>query len=269
MLSVCSTYASNVHYHLRITHANAMIYNIEPTIYLVYDNNHMLNSRNINNVHSMASLTKLMTAMVFLDNNHDNNCLMTLGDEDRDTLKNTHSHLPTNQPLSCNKLLEAMLVSSDNVAAHALSRSIKGVSQDKFISLMNQKAIQLGMKNTFYADPAGLSPMNTSTATDLLILTQAVLKYPTIGAITANKEIVVPKENSVLFMKNSDRLVRELGYHPLLSKTGFINESGYNLIYVQQENCSNTLHIILLGAHSSLARSSFAKEQLDKYCKKT
>lgn len=244
-------------------------YITEPSIYLIYDNNGMIGAKNINNMHSMASLTKLMTAMVFLDNNHDSNCLTILGDEDKDTLKNTHSKLPTNQLISCNKLLEAMLVSSDNVAAHALSRSIKGISEEQFVVLMNHKAKELQMNHTLYADPAGLSPSNISTASDLVILTQAVLKYPMIGNITANKEIVVPKNDKTIFMKNSDKLVRELGYHPLLSKTGFINESGYNLIYVQKENCNNTLHIILLGAHSSMARSSFAKEQLDRYCKKT
>jgi serine-type D-Ala-D-Ala endopeptidase (penicillin-binding protein 7) len=258
------SYANGLSYHLR--HAQNTLSN--PLIYVIYDNYKLLDAKNVNDSHSMASLTKLMTAMVFLDNNHDSNCLAVLGDEDKDTLKNTHSKLPNNQLISCNKLLEAMLVSSDNVAAHALSRSIKGINQEEFVAMMNKKAKELGMSHTFYADPAGLSPSNISTATDLVILTQAVLKYPTIGNITANKEIVVPKNNKIIFMKNSDKLVRELGYHPLLSKTGFINESGYNLIYVQKENCDNTLHIILLGAHSSMARSSFAKEQLDKYCRK-
>lgn len=272
------SHSSEIYYHLRQKEhgiqkpSKNMVFNHDystsPSIYIVYDNYKLLESKNINDSHSMASLTKLMTAMVFLDNNHDSNCLAVLGDEDQDTLKNTHSHLPTHQLMSCSKLLEAMLVSSDNVAAHALSRSVKGINEEKFITLMNQKAKSLGMTNTLYVDPAGLSPSNVSNAHDLVILTQAVLKYPEIGNITASPEIVVPKNDKIIFMKNTDKLVRELGYHPLLSKTGFINESGYNLIYVQKENCDNTLHIILLGAHSSSARSSFAKEQLDKYCKK-
>ena len=117
--------------------------------YVVYDFTHdrILESRAPNNVQPIASVTKLMTANVFLENNKNPNCSASISDEDFDYIKGTGTKLPKHTPISCNELLKAMLVHSDNYAAHALSRSA-GMSRSQFIQKMNQKAKQLGINST-------------------------------------------------------------------------------------------------------------------------
>jgi D-alanyl-D-alanine endopeptidase (penicillin-binding protein 7) len=249
--------------------------NGSPKSYLLFDveTGEELAGINIDKVRPMASLTKLMTAYVLL-NNHPNidTCSAKITEEDTDTKKHTSTKLDKYTEVSCKKLLQVMLVASDNYAASALSRSIPGMTQDEFINLMNQQAKNWGMSSTFYDDPSGLSYKNVSMAKDLAILITKMLTNPLIREYSSSKEVLFVKNNNhILTLKNSNRLIREMDYNASLSKTGFINESGYNLIFVPREKCnSKEVGVVILGANSSVSRSSFANSILNKFgCSKS
>ena len=139
--------------------------------YVVYDftHNRMLESHAPDSVQPIASVTKLMTANVFLENNTNPNCTIAITSDDRDYIKGTSTKLPMNVPMACRELLKAMLVHSDNYAAHALSRAA-GMSRIQFIHKMNEKARQLGMYSTRFHDSSGLSSSNISSPMDLVKL---------------------------------------------------------------------------------------------------
>lgn len=227
-----------------------------------------LEGNNTNKVHSLASLTKLMSSYVFIKN-HPNwrNCEITVTEEDRDTLKNTRSRVARNQPHSCEHILEAVLVMSDNWAASSISRNVPNISEKEFIRLMNKQARMWGMKNTTFADPAGVNPRNKSTAADLNILISQVSKDPDMQELSTKRDVVVKGTNGQFkTFFNTNMLVREKFFGATLSKTGYINESGYNLVFVPQF-CAKGRHLalVVMGARSSMTRASFAKNLLNKY----
>lgn len=241
-----------------------------PLIYSVIDldNKTYLDSKNLNQPHSMASLTKLMTAYVLIKN-HPNldNCYTKITQEERDDLKKTKTRLEKNEAVPCKKLIQAMLIVSDNWAASALSKTIPGVSQQKFVQMMNVQAREWSMKDTLYKDPAGLSPENISTAHDLNILMSKVMNEKLITQISSQKDMVfIETSGHFLIFKNSNKLIREMHYEAYLSKTGYIKESGYNLIFVPIKKCNKrSLGFVVLGAKNSAKRADFMKGMLEKY----
>lgn len=235
--------------------------------YVVYDFTHdrVLESRSANNVQPIASVTKLMTANVFLENNKNPNCAASISDEDFDYIKGTGTKLPKHTPISCNELLKAMLVHSDNYAAHALARSA-GMSRTQFIQKMNQKAQQLGMKSTRFHDSSGLSSANISSAMDLVKLAKYSMNKPQIQALSNTKAAYVKAGRKNVFMQNTNRLVREEIFDAAVNKTGYIRESGYNLVFINKHKCNRaTIGVISLNNASSGARSNFTKHKLEQY----
>lgn len=235
--------------------------------YVVYDFTHdrILESRAPNNVQPIASVTKLMTANVFLENNKNPNCSASISDEDFDYIKGTGTKLPKHTPISCNELLKAMLVHSDNYAAHALSRSA-GMSRIQFIQKMNQKAKQLGMNSTRFHDSSGLSSANISSAMDLVKLAKYSMNKPQIQMLSNTKATYVRAGRQNVFMQNTNRLVREEMFDAAINKTGYIRESGYNLVFVNKHQCNKaTIGVISLNNASSGARSNFTKHKLEQY----
>lgn len=235
--------------------------------YVVYDFTHdrILESRAANNVQPIASVTKLMTAVVFLENNKNPRCSTAISDEDFDYIKGTGTRLPKYTPIACNELLKAMLVQSDNYAAHALSR-MAGMNRTQFIQKMNQKAKQLGMTATRFHDSSGLSSANISSAIDLVKLAKYAMQHPQIQALSNTKATYVRAGNKNVFMQNSNKLVREEIFDAALNKTGYIRESGYNLVFVNKHQCNHsTIGVISLNNQSSAVRSSFTKHKLEQY----
>lgn len=227
-----------------------------------------LEGSNTNKVHSLASLTKLMSSYIFIKN-HPNwrSCQITVTNEDRDTLKNTRTRVAINQPHSCEHILEAVLVMSDNWAASSISRNVPNVSKREFIRLMNKQARMWGMKNTTFADPAGVNPNNKSTAADLNILISQLSKDSDMQELSTHRDVVLKGTNGQFkTFFNTNMLVRENFFGATLSKTGYINESGYNLVFVPQF-CAEGRHLalVVMGARSSMTRASFAKNLLNKY----
>lgn len=241
-----------------------------PLIYSVInlDNKTYLDSKNLAQPHSIASLTKLMTAYVLIKN-HPNldTCQARITQEERDDLKKTRTRLEKNEDVSCKKLMQAMLIVSDNWAASALSKTIPGVSQQKFIQMMNVQAKDWGMRDTMYTDPSGLSPRNLSTAHDLNILMLKVMKENLITQMSSQKDLVfIESSGNFLMFKNTNKLIREMHYEAYLSKTGYINESGYNLMFVPVKKCNSmSLGFVVMGSKSSAKRADFMKKMLEKY----
>ena len=210
-------------------------------------------------ISSIASLTKLMTAMVILDSgvNLDQEIKITKADIDR--IKRTGSRIPIGSKLTRYELLEFALMASDNRAASALSRSYP-TGRQGLVDAMNVKAKKLGMFSTNFRDPTGLHKGNTSTAIDLVKMAQAAYQYPLIRKMTTEPqgEINYGKRNYKIGFVNTNRLVRKGIWDIGLSKTGFIRESGRCLIMQAIVN-NEPVIMIFLNSYGKLTRFADAK----------
>jgi len=208
---------------------------------------------------SIASLTKIMTAMVVLDSgiNLDEEVKITKADIDR--IKRTGSRIPLGARLTRYELLKFALMASDNRAASALSRSYPP-GQKGFIDAMNVKAKQLGMFNTSFVDPTGLNKNNVSTARDLVRMVQAAYQYPEIRNLTTQSkgEINYGKRNYKIGFVNTNRLVRKGDWDIGSSKTGFIREAGRCLV-MQAMVKDEPVIMIFLDSYGKLTRFADAK----------
>ncbi|MCK3654315.1 D-alanyl-D-alanine endopeptidase [Pasteurellaceae bacterium Macca] len=237
------------------------------TSYVVYDfsNNQVLENQLSNTVRPIASVTKLMTANVFLESNANKSCRIAISSEDTDLIKGTWTTLPRNVPIACSELLKAMMVHSDNYAAHALSRAA-GMSRATFIQKMNEKARELGMYSTHFKDSSGLSKENVSTAMDLVKLAKYSLKKPILRNLSNTRKTWIRAGNKNIFMRNTNYLVREKLFEAALNKTGYIQESGYNLVFVNKNRCGNRLiGVVSLNNSSSNARATLTSKKLKSY----
>jgi D-alanyl-D-alanine endopeptidase (penicillin-binding protein 7) len=187
---------------------------------------------------SIASITKLMTAMVMLDAGRDLNEYITITQDDVDNLKNTSSRLKVGMQLRRRDLLLLALMSSENRAANSIARTAYPGGMKEFLQKMNAKARSLGMNNTQFYDPTGLTVNNKSTAIDLSKMVQAAFKYELIREDTTTKSAdVMLSPRYVHRYVNSDALVRGNSFQIELSKTGFINEAGHCLVlYAMVDN---------------------------------
>ncbi len=180
----------------------------------------------------IASLTKLMMAMIVLDSGLPLDEELEVGGDDLDYIKGTHSRLHTGSRLTRGEMLQLALMSSENRAAAALARHYPG-GRLAFVVEMNVKAHQLGLKQTSFADSTGLSPENVSTAQDLAALVQAAARYPLIREYTTTPEhsVELTPAGRTLEYQNSNRLVRaDNDWEILLQKTGYISEAGRCLV---------------------------------------
>ena len=208
--------------------------------------------KNADTIVPIASLTKLLTAMAVLDSKPDMEEQISIESEDVDLLKHSRSHVPVGTTLPRKKILELALMSSDNRAAAALARTYPG-GEPALIRAIANKVRTLGMLNTVIKEPTGLSPENTSTASDLAKMALAASKYPQIVAITTDKEDQIKMNGRSRTFHNTNRLVGASGWDVLLSKTGFTNEAGHCLIMrIKQAGRQATL--VLLNANGGSSR---------------
>jgi len=203
-------------------------------------------------VSSIASITKVMTAMVVLDAKLPLDEKITITKADRDLIQQTGSRLKYGATLSRKEMLQLALMSSENRAATALGRTFPGGLQG-IIKAMNNKAKSLGMSTASFADPAGLKPENQASARDLLKMLQAADQYPLIQEATAAKELTVKpwKNRGTLRYVNTNRLVKNKKWDIALSKTGYINEAGRCLI-MKTEIVGEPMYIVLLNSFGKL-----------------
>ena len=218
------------------------------------DRNTVLLARNPDEQTSIASITKLMTAMVTLDAGLPMEQTVTISDGDVDRLKGTHSRLTVGTRLSRRDILRLSLMSSENRAAASLARTYPGGRQ-QFVAAMNAKAGALGMRNTRFADPAGLNPRTVSTANDLAKMVRAASNYALIREFTTTTGQVVSIRNgrSQEEFNNTNRLVRykDPDWKIELSKTGYTAEAGRCLV-MQARTANRPLILVLLDSPGKL-----------------
>jgi serine-type D-Ala-D-Ala endopeptidase (penicillin-binding protein 7) len=229
---------------LKINSASALI---------VDERGNRIYGKNTREVKPIASVTKLMTAMVVLDSGVSLDAPVTIIEADRDTLRHSRSRLRIGQAtLSRREMLTVALMSSDNRAAAALARTSPG-GTPQFVAAMNRKAQALGMHDTSFADSSGLDNRNRSTAEDLVKMVRASARYPLIREATSRGEMTVHPfaDQSALEYRNTNPLVRNPEWHVELSKTGFINEAGHCLV-MQTRIGGRRLYVVFLDAVGKL-----------------
>lgn len=227
--------------------------NSRVALVLDQDTQEVLFGKNDTAVMPIASLTKLMTALVIVDANLPMNHPVTITSADVDRLKNSGSRLPVGTRMTRGEALHLALMSSENRAAHALGRTFPG-GMDQFVRRMNQKAQALGMRNTRFVEPTGLSPRNASTARDLAVLAAETARHPIIRNLTTSAGYDLTLNNKrVVQYRNSNRLTRRPDWDIGVQKTGFIREAGRCLV-MQVTVSGRPLIMVLLDANNSTQR---------------
>ena len=212
----------------------------------------ILYGKNASTVTPIASITKLMTAIVVLDAGLDLQETITISSEDMDSLRGTHSRLKPGASLSRDELLRIALMASENRAAAALGRSYPG-GFDAFVRAMNHKAQMLGMNDSRFGDATGLSSVNVSSAEDLVKLVRAAHQYELIRSYTTLTGHEVHVAGRPLAYRNTNRLVANESWNIGLSKTGFTNDAGRCLV-LQAKLAERKVIIVLLDSWGKLSR---------------
>lgn len=208
--------------------------------------------KNANVVAPIASISKLMTAMVVLDGAPDLKAPITITEEDIDYLRGSRSRLHVGAVMSRETALLLALMSSENRAANALARHYPG-GMSAFIAAMNAKALSLGMHDTHFEDPTGLTSNNVSTATDLAKMVAAAHRYPLIREFSTTAEATVDVGGRDLVYRNTNPLVKNTSWDVGLSKTGYIHEAGKCLV-MQARVADRPVVIVLLDSAGKLTR---------------
>lgn len=208
--------------------------------------------KNAEAVVPIASITKLMTAMVVLDAVPNLRESIHVSDEDVDYLKGSRSRLNVGAELSREDALLISLMSSENRATHALARHYPG-GLAAFIPAMNRKAVELGMYNTRFEDPTGLSSNNVSTAKDLAKMVVAAHRYPLIREFSISSDAKIEVSGRLMEYRNTNALVKSNAWDIGLSKTGFIQEAGKCLV-MQARVAEKPVVIVLLDSQGKLTR---------------
>lgn len=208
----------------------------------------------------IASITKLMTAMVVLDAKQPLGETLKISNDDRDLVMGTLSRLQVGWALSREDMLHLALMSSENRAAAALSRYYPG-GRPAFIVAMNAKAVELGMSHTHFVNSNGLTNENVSTAFDLAKLVRAADQYPLIREFTTDPRYDVRIGRYILPYINSNRLVGRPDWDIEVQKTGFTNEAG-RCVVMQLKAQDRTLIMIFLDGIGKLTRFADARRVL-------
>jgi D-alanyl-D-alanine endopeptidase (penicillin-binding protein 7) len=200
----------------------------------------------------IASITKLMTAMVILDAGLNLEQRVAISDEDYDLVKGTRSRLRPGAVLTRNELLLLALMSSENRAAASLGRTFPG-GTEAFVAAMNAKAQALGMTDSRFVDPTGLSSSNVSSARDLARMVAAAHAYPLIRQYSTTESATVQALGRPLAYRNTNGLVRNAHWEIGLSKTGYISEAGRCLV-MRVRMASREVIVVLLDSWGKLSR---------------
>ncbi len=213
-------------------------------------------AKNTDHVMPIASITKLMTAMVILDSGLPLLESIIIDNDDVDRIKGSRSKLKVGTTLMRAEMLKLALMASENRAAAALGRNYPG-GTEAFVREMNRRAEELGMNDTRFADATGLTPHNVSTAADLAKLAEAAHNYPLIREYTTSNSFRLESEDQrrgrTLQFVNSNRLIKSNSWEIGLSKTGYISEAGRCLV-MQAMIADKPVIIVLLDSWGKLSR---------------
>ncbi|MCD6059755.1 MAG: hypothetical protein K0S16_66 [Moraxellaceae bacterium] len=224
----------------------------------------VLYSKNPNRTMPIASITKLMTAMVVLDAQLPMDENITISDADVDTLRHTSSRLAVGTTLPRRDVMLLALMASENRAAAALARTYPG-GTPAAIAAMNRKARELGMTHTQFLDGTGLHSQNSASPTDLVRLVKGARAYPEIQQYSTTAEHVVYARGRALHYRNTNALVKNENWNIEVSKTGFINEAGKCLV-MQARIKSQPVVIVLMdsaGRYTRIGDANRVKQWLE------
>lgn len=213
----------------------------------------VLYQKNSDAVRPIASITKLMTALVVAESGLPMDEMLEIIDEDVDRVKHSSSRLRVGSKLNRADMMHLALMSSENRAAHALGRSYPG-GLPAFVRAMNDKARALGMRNTRFVEPTGLSSDNVASPRDLVKLLTATSQHDRIQQYTTNDQYSVqPVRGRQLVFNNTNRLVKNANWDIQVSKTGFINEAGECLVMLTKIE-DREVAIVLLNSTGRYSR---------------
>jgi D-alanyl-D-alanine endopeptidase (penicillin-binding protein 7) len=216
----------------------------------------VLFEKNIFQPRSIGSITKLMTAFIFVSGNPDMNAGEVIIAED--VRLGATMHLPVGEEFTVRQLLEASLVGSDNTATSAIAR-LSGMSESDFVASMNETAAEIGMQNTTFDDTTGLSSKNRSVVTDIALMLDTVFANEIIREITQQASVSIKGGSGRVYtIKNTDELlnsfVNENPYSIVGAKTGFIPEAGYCLGTIFSREGAGEVIVVVLGSESKSGR---------------
>lgn len=227
---------------------------LKSSVALVVDQetNQVLFSKNPDAVLPIASITKLMTAMVVTEAGQDLDEPLTVTAEDIDTEKGSRSRLSVGTQLSRGEMLHLALMSSENRAANALGRHYPG-GLPAFVKVMNATAARLGMSDTRYVEPTGLSSQNRSSAHDLSLLVKAAYAYPLMRELSTTPQAEFAVGSRTQQFRNTNGLVRNPTWEIGLQKTGYIVEAG-RCVVMQAQLAGRKLIMVLLDSAGKYSR---------------
>lgn len=230
------------------------------------ETNEVLYSSNPNFTVPIASVTKLMTAMVAIDAQQPLNEKLSIVIKDTKEMQGVFSRVRLGSQLSRHDLLLITLMSSENRAAASLAHHHPG-GHKAFIQAMNDKAQALGMHNSNFVEPTGLSEHNTSSAKDLVLLIKAARQYPLIAKFSTMEEktVAFSSPNYTLGFRNTNALVRKDNWNIQLSKTGFTNSAGHCLVMSTEMNNRPVAFVVLdaFGKYTHMADANRLKKWLE------
>jgi D-alanyl-D-alanine endopeptidase (penicillin-binding protein 7) len=240
-------------------HAMADTLSLKSGVALVVDQDtdEVLFSKNPQAVLPIASITKLMTALVVTEAALPLDEVLTVSDDDVAATAGSKSRLKLGTQLSRGEMLHLALMSSENRAAHVLGRSFPGGVQE-FVGAMNGKARNLGMADTRYVEPTGLSPSNQSSAQDLALLVRAAHQHPIIRELSTSVEALMPVGRKTLQFHTTNGLVRNPQWDIGLQKTGYISAAG-RCVVMQTQLAGRNLIMVLLDSAGKYSRIADAE----------
>lgn len=236
--------------------------NLKSAILINYDNGQVIYTKNSEKIRPVASLTKLVMAMVLIDKNIQLDSVIAI--TRKDARNSSKSRLRIGYELTVNDLLHAALLSSDNRAARALARTASGSYED-FAKDMNYKMKKLNLENTEFVEPTGLSKNNISTAHEMAKILHYSYKYQLIKKITSKKSYKIKiqnRKNKYLNMPNTNLLIHS-PYKVLAGKTGYIQASDYCLTTLVKNKKGERLTCVVLGVPGDRLRFREARKLID------
>ena len=239
---------------LKADETGAMVPDIRAAAAIIFnpETGQVLWEENAQDKRSIASITKVMTAMVFIEDNPDLSQEITI--ERSDVYAASTTFLRANERVTLGNVLHLTLIASDNAAARALARVSHGGSA-AFIERMNEKALELGLESTSFADPSGLNPENISSAYDLSRLISFASADERLAPIMRTAEYKVSTSRRTFSIHSTNRLLTGSDFDVMGGKTGFISKAGYclaTLLRLPQSNQS--VAVVVLGATSNQGR---------------
>lgn len=242
---------------------NSLVLNSACALMYNQDSGRVLFEKNADSQLPVASLTKLMSALVIMRSGLSMDEAFTVQREDYNLRSSSFSRLRIGMTLTRADLLHVALTGSDNRAIHTLARTYPG-GMEAFVRKMNETARELGLRNTSFEEPTGLSPNNRSTAREITRIAAEAYRYPKIREYSTTPNIEVPTQAGLIQVRSTNRLIREGNWDIGLQKTGYTGAAGHCMV-LQSEIGGNRVLMVVLNSTSNNGRVADMKKMRDWY----